>query len=129
MEISHIDAMTLIGSGLLIEPVPVAASHAAHNFSLAFCRNHKASCTTLKCRFSEPVPSTRTPGHLHYPSTLPPPNRRIDSRRHGLAVHHRSTSMQDRREESSGTHFLQAFLKTLLPLTLGVALIVTTLHL
>src|SRR5918995_1707517 len=32
MKVPHIDALTFAGSGFLIEPVPVAASHAAHNF-------------------------------------------------------------------------------------------------
>jgi hypothetical protein len=36
IEIPHVYAMTLIGSGLLIEPVPVAATYAAQNFLLVF---------------------------------------------------------------------------------------------
>ena len=43
VKVSHIYAMTSIGRGLLIESVPVAAAHAAHNFLLSFHRNHKAS--------------------------------------------------------------------------------------
>jgi hypothetical protein len=36
MEVAHIDAVTFIGSGFLIEPVPVAATHAAHIFLSIF---------------------------------------------------------------------------------------------
>jgi hypothetical protein len=36
MEVPHVYAVTLIGSGFLIEPVPVAASRAAHNFLSIF---------------------------------------------------------------------------------------------
>src|SRR5215208_8156329 len=43
VEVAHVHAMTLIGRGLLIEPVPVAGALAAHNFLPSFCRNHKAS--------------------------------------------------------------------------------------
>src|SRR5215208_377826 len=60
VEISHVHAMTLAGRGLLVEPVPVAATYAAHNFLLSFCRNHKASCTTPEWHFSELVHFTRT---------------------------------------------------------------------
>jgi hypothetical protein len=31
VEVAHIHAVTLAGRGLLIEPVPIAASHAAQN--------------------------------------------------------------------------------------------------
>ena len=30
MEVPHVYAMTFLGCGFLIEPVPVAATHAAH---------------------------------------------------------------------------------------------------
>jgi hypothetical protein len=37
VEVAHVYAMTLANGGLFIEPVPVAASHAAHkNFSPVF---------------------------------------------------------------------------------------------
>jgi hypothetical protein len=36
MKVSHIDAMTLAGGGLLVEPVPVAATHTAQDFSPIF---------------------------------------------------------------------------------------------
>jgi hypothetical protein len=52
--------MTLIGRGLLIEPVPVAATYSAHNFPLSFYRNHKGSSQHWSGGFTEPVLSTRT---------------------------------------------------------------------
>jgi hypothetical protein len=36
MEVAHVHAVTFIGSGFLIEPVPVAATHAAYNFLPVF---------------------------------------------------------------------------------------------
>jgi hypothetical protein len=58
MEVAYVYAMTFLGCGFLIEPVPVAATHAAHNFLPSFCRNHKASCTTPEWHFSEAVQFT-----------------------------------------------------------------------
>jgi hypothetical protein len=46
VKVADIYAMAFVGGGLLIEPVPITATHAAHNFLPSFCRNHKASCTT-----------------------------------------------------------------------------------
>jgi hypothetical protein len=36
MEVPHVYAMTFLGCGFLIEPVPVAATFAAHNFLPVF---------------------------------------------------------------------------------------------
>src|SRR5215217_9476474 len=47
MALPHVYAMTLIGSGFLIEPVPVAATHAAHrNFSPIFLPKSYGKFTT-----------------------------------------------------------------------------------
>src|SRR5215211_2401161 len=35
VEVADVDALALIGGGLLVEPVPVAATRAAHNFSFS----------------------------------------------------------------------------------------------
>ena len=41
MEVPHVYAMTFLGCGFLIEPVPVAATFAAHNFLPVFLPKSK----------------------------------------------------------------------------------------
>jgi hypothetical protein len=61
MEVAHVHTMTLIRRSLLIEPVPVASTHAAQEILLLpFCQNHKASCTTRSGTSLREVQSTRT---------------------------------------------------------------------
>jgi len=55
MKISHVHALTFASSGLLIEPVPVAAAHAAHNFSHLFTEIIRQVHNTGALGFSEPA--------------------------------------------------------------------------
>ena len=60
VKVAHVHAVTFAGSGLLVEPVPVAATHTAHkNFSLLFLPKSKGKLhNTGALGFSEPALST-----------------------------------------------------------------------
>jgi hypothetical protein len=52
MEVPHIYALTLAGSGFLIEPVPVAAAYAAHDFSPVFLPKSSGKFTGYRVLFA-----------------------------------------------------------------------------
>src|SRR5215208_1516048 len=89
VEVAHVYAMTLIGRGFLIEPVPVAASRAAHRiFLLSFCRNHKASSQHRSGTFlrSAVTRTLRLVGVATLPAYPSEPFRVAATRRRGLAA-------------------------------------------